>query len=71
MNAAELAKQAALSTCRYVGVLSDDLCHKLELSYIAQWLDDQTVSVRAAAANTACKAIEQLRAVYVRNGGVD
>ena len=66
MNAAQLSKQAALSTAPYVKILTHELCHKLELAHVAQWLDNQDVSVRAAAANTACESIDQLRAVYVQ-----
>lgn len=68
MNATELSKKAALSTAPYAGALSDQVCHKLELAYVAQWLAIQDDDVGAAAAfRTARAAIAELRAVYNRN----
>lgn len=61
MNAQELATQATQSTANYRHVLSEALCHKLELGFVALWLDNQDETVQANAAITACKAIAQLR----------
>lgn len=61
MNCIELAKAAQADAKPYAGILSAALVRKIELAYIAQWLDQQDLSVRAKAATTACSAIEFLR----------
>jgi hypothetical protein len=61
MNAIELAKAAQQDAQQYASVLSSALVRKVELAYIAQWLDAQDLSVRARAATTACSAIDFLR----------
>lgn len=61
MNSIELAKAAQQDAKQYAAVLSAALVRKVELAYIAQWLDAQDLSVRAKAATTACSAIEVLR----------
>jgi hypothetical protein len=61
MNCVDLARAAQTDARQYAGVLSPALVRKVELAYIAQWLDAQDLSVRARAATTACSAIEFLR----------
>lgn len=61
MNQVDLARQARADAAKFSGILAGDLVHKLELAYIALWLDLQDHSVRENAANTACGAIEFLR----------
>lgn len=61
MNCVELAKAAQQEARRYAGVLSSELIRKVELAYIAQWLENQDLSIRAKAATKACSAIEFLR----------
>ena len=58
MNCIELAKAAQTDAKQYASVLSAELVRKVELAYIAQWLDSQDLSCRAKAATTACSAIE-------------
>ena len=64
MNAEELVRQDSLSTAPYGQVLNGEICHKLELAFVAIWLDCQDESVQAQAAITACKAISQLRHAF-------
>lgn len=61
MNAIELAKAAQQDAKQHAAVLSAALVRKVELAYIAQWLDKQDLSIRAKAATTACSAIDFLR----------
>jgi hypothetical protein len=61
MNAVELARAAQKDAQAYAAVLSSALVRKVELAYIAQWLDAQDLSIRSRAATTACSAIDFLR----------
>jgi hypothetical protein len=61
MNAVDLAKAAQQDAKQYAGMFAPAVVRKLELAYIAQWLDMQDLSVRAKAATTACSAIDFLR----------
>lgn len=61
MNAVTLAQAAQQDAKQYAAVLSPALVRKLELAYIALWLDAQDLSIRAKAATTACSAMDFLR----------
>ncbi len=65
MNAKQLAVAADKSIAGVLrDYLSDDVCLKIGLAYIAQWLYGNDESCRAAAATTACEAIEILRDMW-------
>lgn len=58
MNAKELAKVAVKSVEPHRSVLSPEICTKLALAYVAQWLTNQDEDIRSKAAATACQAID-------------
>jgi len=63
------AKQVAIAAEKSISggchdLLSDDVCLKIGMAYIAQWLYGNDESCREAAANTACEAIEILREMW-------
>ena len=65
MNAKQLAVAADKSIKGGLrDFLSDDVCLKIGMAYIAQWLSDNDESCRASAANTACEAIEILKDMW-------
>ena len=70
------AKQLAIAAEKSIGggyreLLSDDVCLKIGMAYIAQWLYGNDESCRPAAANTACEAIEILREMWSDDFGVN
>lgn len=63
------AKQLAIAAEKSIGggyrdLLSDDVCLKIGMAFIAQWLFGNDESCRASAATTACEAIEILRDMW-------
>jgi len=70
MNAAELAKQAALSTADFGKALSPLVVLKLELAFVSQWVDQQDDSIDPAKVlKTAREAMGALRHVYEMQHG--
>jgi hypothetical protein len=70
MTAAELAKQAALSTAPFIKAVSDEVQHSLELAFVARWVDQQDESIDPAKVlATAREAMAELRRVYEKNHG--
>ena len=68
MNAAELAKKAALSTAPFIKAVSSEVAHSLELAFVANWIDQQDESIAPAKVlATAREAIAELRRVYEKN----
>jgi hypothetical protein len=61
MNAQQLAQAARADAKQYAGVFSDEIVRKLELAYVAQWLDMQDVGHLTEAGRTAYNAIDSLR----------
>jgi hypothetical protein len=66
MNAKDLAKKASSSTTPYIDVLSDKVCHQLELAFVAQWLHNQHEGCRGESAVIACEAISTLQNAHIR-----
>lgn len=68
MTAAELAKQAALSTAPYIKAVSSEVAHQLELAFVARWIDQQDDSINPATIlKTARSAMDELRRIYEQN----
>jgi hypothetical protein len=64
MDAKQLAVAADKECIGLRSHLSEDVCIKIGMAYIAQWLYGNDESCRAAAATTACEAIEILRDMW-------
>ncbi len=65
MNARQLAAAADKSINGGLrDYLSDDVCRKIGMAFIAQWLSDNDESCRVSAAHTACGAIEILKGMW-------
>ncbi len=60
MNAKQLVAIARHARQPYIGILSEDGCHRVALAFIASWLYSQDEGCRAKAATTACEAIAAL-----------
>lgn len=55
-----LAQMAIASTERYTGALAQPVIDQLQIAFVAQWLYGCDEGTRAAAAETACAAIDVL-----------
>jgi len=63
------AKQLAIAADKSISggmheLLSDEVCLKIGMAHIAQWLHGNDESCRASAAGTACEAIDMLRDMW-------
>jgi len=60
MQAAKLIKMAEKSTEPFAASLSALVLRQIKIAFVGQWLADQDASIRAAAAETACAAIDAI-----------